>query len=62
MTEALDRYLKQCDEDYERQGDEENWSLQEEGYYECSCAFCFCANLIEGGGVCNDCLGGAHQG
>lgn len=34
----------------------------EDDYYPCMCEFCHCANLILGGGVCNECLSGAHQG
>ncbi len=29
--------------------------------HDCSCSYCPCMNNVYGGGVCDDCLAGAHQ-
>jgi hypothetical protein len=35
---------------------------EEDDDHDCSCPYCPCMNNAYGGGVCNDCLAGAHQG
>jgi hypothetical protein len=40
----------------------ERLEIEEEMHPRCQCPYCHCMNHAEAGLICNDCLGGAHQG
>jgi len=42
-------------------GDEDDGS-EDDDYENCNCSQCSCGVPVPGGGVCDDCLQGAHQG